>query len=462
MEKIIILIDMNAYFASVEQVCNPALRGKPVAVSGRGYPATGTSCNFTDIRGLRPATGTSHNSIRLPNGLRKENDEGGRKVVTPSRTIVTTVSYEARKYGIKTAMSLPEAKRLCPGLIVVCGDLDKYVDTSLRIHKILLEFTDQVEVFSIDECYLDVTHLCLPAVAGRNGVTPEDIGRKVKKRVKEETGLLCSVGIGPNKTMAKIAAKLQKPDGLVRITEAEIPEFFENFPVEELHGVGIGRKLSEKLQSMGICTAKELGDAPISMLTEYFGFLGYHLKNIGLGKDDSSVKRYSEVDEVKSVGHSYTLPKDTLNLDIIKSYLLMLSEKTGRRLREKKFAGRTVSLVVRYGDFFTFSKQRRLQHCIKTGYDIYFNAYRIFEQILPLKQGVRMLGVSISGLSVDTGQHFLLEELERKSTLTQTVDEINRKFGESTLKPASILTAENFGIYKKIGILGSRYSKDRN
>lgn len=422
MERVIFLIDMNSYFASIEQVCNPALRGKPIVVSGRGY---------------------------------KENDEGGRKVVTPSRSIITTASYEARKYGVKTAMTIPEAKRLCPGLIVVCGDLDKYVDTSLRIHKILLEFTDQVEVFSIDECYLDVTYLC------RNGVTPEDIGRRVKDRIKEETGLLCSVGIAPNKTLAKIAAKLQKPDGLVRIDRDEIPEFFANFPVEELQGVGIGRKLSEKLQSMGICTAQELGQAPLSMLTEYFGFLGYHLKNIGQGIDNSPVKKYSEIDEIKSVGHSYTFPRDTKNLDVVRSYLMMLSEKTGRRLRAKKFMGRTVSLVVRYGDFYTFSRQKCLKHYIKTGYDIYRAACGIFDAILPLDRPVRLLGVSISGLAADNGQQFMLDELNRNEKITETVDEINRKFGDFTVKPGSVLAAENFGIFKKIGVLGSRFKISR-
>lgn len=422
-ERVIFLIDMNAYFASIEQACNPALRGKPIVVSGRGY---------------REDDGDSHG-----------------RTVLPSRTIITTASYEARKYGVKTAMSLPEALRLCPHLIVVCGDLDKYVDTSLRLHKIMLEFTDQVEVFSIDECYMDVTYLV------RAGKDPCGIGREVKRRIKEETGLLCSVGIGPNKTVAKIAAKLQKPDGLVRITPEEIPGFFADFPVEELQGVGVGPRISEKLKSIGINTAAELGAAPVDKLTCCFGVYGYHLKNIGMGVDNSAVKKYSELDEIKSVGHTYTLPKDVWNTDMLRSYLRMLSEKTGRRLREKKFTGRVVSLTVRYADFFTFSRQKKLGHYIRSGYDIYFNALRIFEKLLPLGKAVRLLGVGISDLALDLKQGYLMEDMERREVLTDTVDEINRKFGDNTVKPVSLLSAENFGVYKKIGVLGSRFKVSR-
>jgi DNA polymerase-4 len=446
MDKVIFLIDMNAYFASIEQVCNPALRGKPIVVSGRGYPATY----------LNKSSSTSGTSdFGTHKGLRPEGDDTHGSTVLPTRTVITTASYEARKYGVKTAMNLPEALKLCPELIVVCGDLDKYVDTSLRIHKILLEFTDQVEVVSIDECYMDVTYLC------KAGKDPIKIAKEVKRRIKEETGLLCSVGIGPNKTVAKIVAKLQKPDGLVRITSAEIPGFFENFPVEELQGVGVGPKISEKLKSIGINTAGELGDAPLDKLTCCFGVYGYHLKNIGLGIGGSAVKKYSEIDEIKSVGHTYTLPKDISNIDMIKSYLRMLSEKTGRRLREKNLTGKVISIAVRYGDFFTFSRQKCLKHYIKTGYDIYFNAFRIFETLLPLQKAVRLLGVSISELAVDHGQRFLVEDMERQEKLTDVMDDINKKYGEFTIKPVSILSAENFGIYKKIGVLESRFKISR-
>lgn len=400
-------MDMNAYFASVEQAANPALRGKPVIVCGEG------------------------------------------------RTIVTAVSYEARKYGVKTGMSLPEAKTLCPCLICVVGDVHKYVDTTFKIQKILLEFTDQVEPFSIDECFADITHLC------KQEYDAKIVSKKIKERLKDELGLKCSIGIGPNKVVAKLASKMQKPDGLVEIREQDIPQIFAELPIEKLQGVGVGNKLSSKLTSLGIETAKELGDASISMLSAHFGIVGYHLKRIGQGQDDSPVKKYNEQEQIKSFGHSHTLPQDTKEIDTIKSYLFMLSEKVGKRLRQANFMGRTISLFVRYGDFTGFSKQHSLKYCIKTGYEIYSAANAILKKIMPLKKAVRLLGVSISSLTPDHKQQFLLEEMEKQDKLTRTVDTLNKKYGDFTVKPSSLLIAEHFGIQERCGLIGRYFFKKR-
>lgn len=390
-ERVVMLVDMNSYFASVEQVANPALRGKPIAVGGEG------------------------------------------------RTVIVTASYEARKYGVKTGMTVPEARKLCPHIIFVHGNLDKYIDTSHRIHKIFLEFTDYVDVFSIDECFLDITHLV------RKGSGAQDVGMAIKKRLKEEFGLICSIGIGPNRLIAKLASKFQKPDGLVEVSKEEIPELFSNLPVEELQGVGIGAKLSHKLNTLNIYTAKDIGDASISMLTSYFGVMGYHLKRMGRGEDDSKVRKYWEDDEVKSVGHSYTLPKDTRDLKVIKSYLRVLSEKVGNRLRAANLTGRTIGLVVRYSDFHTIIKHCTLKHHIKSGYDIYINAYKVFEKLLPLLKAVRLLGVNISNLLRDDKQQYFLDDISKQQKVVEMVDDINRKYGEFTLKPSSMLIADKFG-----------------
>lgn len=400
MSRVVLLIDMDAYFASVEQRTNPSLRGKPIIVCGEG------------------------------------------------RTVVTTASYEARKYGVKIGMTLPEAKKHCPGVITVYGNPEKYVDTSRRIHKILLEFTDLVEAFSIDECFLDITQL------SRQGFSPEEVSNKIKERLRKEFGLSCSIGIGPNKLIAKLASKMQKPDGLVEIRREDIPDLFSRLPIEELQGVGIGNKLAERLKSLGIRTAGKLGEASISLLTANFGIWGYHLKKMGKGGDDSKVARYSEYEQEKSIGHSHTLPKDTWDLIVIKSYLRMLSEKVGVRLREANLTGRTINLMVRYSDFNTFLKQHSLGCYIKTGFQIYSAAYGIFKNILPLKKAVRLLGVSISNFSVDNKQQFLFRSMEREERLVKTVDAINEKYGEFTVKPSSLLIAERFGLEERCGMIG--------
>ena len=400
MSRVILLLDMDAYFASVEQRANPSLRGKPIIVCGEG------------------------------------------------RTVVTTASYEARKYGVKIAMTLPEAKKLCPEVITVYGNPEKYIDTSLGIHKILLEFTDLVEAFSIDECFLDITQL------SRQGFSPQEISNKIKERLKEEFGLSCSIGIGPNKLIAKLASKMQKPDGLVEIRKEDIADLFSKLPIEELQGVGVGNKLARRLKSLGIGTAGKLGEASISLLTANFGIWGYHLKKMGKGEDDSKVPRYSECEQEKSIGHSHTLPKDTWDQAVIKSYLRMLSEKVGVRLREANLTGRTINLMVRYSDFNDFLKQHSLGCYIKTGFEIYSASYRIFKDILPLRKAVRLLGVSISNLCVDNKQQFLFRSMEREERLVETVDAINEKYGEFTIKPSSLLVAERFGLEERCGMIG--------
>src|ERR1035437_1243370 len=296
-ERKILLVDMNAYFASVEQQCNPELRGKPIVVCGEG------------------------------------------------RTIVTTASYEARRYGVKTGMNLYEAKRACPFVIPVIGNIDKYVSTSLQIHKILLEYTDRVEVFSIDECFMDLTDV------ERFWGGGEKIALRIKQSIKKQFGLTCSIGIAPNRVVAKIAGKYKKPDGLTILTAEEVPAFMAKLTVDQLQGVGLGNKVAQKLKYMGINTAKQLGEADADMLKARFGVMGRFYKNVGLGIDHTPVKSYSDEPPVKSVGHSHTLPEDTYDLSVVKSFLLMLSEKTAARLRGYKLTGRTVYLTVRFDDF---------------------------------------------------------------------------------------------------------------
>jgi len=405
-QRIILHIDMNAYFASVEQKANPSLRGKPIIVCGEG------------------------------------------------RTVVTTASYEAREYGVKTAMTLPEALKLCPEAIIVYGNPIKYIDTSLKIHKILVDYSDRVEIFSIDEYFLDLT----------NGKDPDFekaiiIAKGIKQRIKENFGLSCSIGIAENKLLAKLAGEMRKPDGLTLIKPEDKEKILENLPVEEL--CGIGEKIKEHLHALGIKTCGELGRAPVGLLVANFGFWGYHLKRMGKGEDANPVKYYWEEETVKSIGHSHTLPKDTEDLEIIKAYLLMLCEKVGVRLRQANLMGRTVMLILRYSDFSTFAYHLSLKHYIKTGKGIYFAAIKILEEkVSRLKRPIRLIGVTISNLIPEQKQTYLFETLEKEEKLTQATDRINEKYGEFTIKPALLLTAEKFGILSTCGLIGRYLFKD--
>ncbi|MCX8093767.1 MAG: DNA polymerase IV [Candidatus Goldbacteria bacterium] len=402
-EKKILLIDMNSYFASVEQMCNPALKGKPVIVCGRG------------------------------------------------RTVVVTASYEAREYGIKTGMTIPEARKLCPNVNIVYGNLDKYIDTSLKIHKIFLDFTDRVEVFSIDECFIDVTD-----VENYYGGA-ENIALIIKRRLKYEFGLTCSIGIGPNKVIAKLAAKMKKPDGLTIIPQKKVQDFLKELSIEKMQGIGIGKHLAEKFKKLGINTAADLGNADPMMLSGYFGILGQVYKNIGLGIDYTPVRSYYDKPPVKSVGHSYTFPQDTNNIEVIKSYLLMLSEKTGERLRYYKMAGKTVCIFIRFSDFSHIMRRNTYPHYFNSGVEIFKKSIEILvKNIFPLSKKVRLLGVSISGLTRITTQEYLFEEQRKNKKLIETVDEINGKYGQFTIKPLSMKIAENFGILKKCGVFTTR------
>jgi DNA polymerase-4 len=376
-------VDMNAFFASVEQQCNPRLRGKPVAVIGSN-----------------------------------------------KRTIITTASYEARAFGIKTGLTVPEAKKLCPHLILVTGDNKKYTDTCVQLISIYKNYTPVVEIFSVDEAFLDI--------AGSTKLFggEEKMARLLKEEIREKLGLTCSIGIAPNKLLAKLASDWQKPDGLVTIRAEEVPSLLEDLPVKEL--CGIGPHLEQYLTAMGIKTCGELGRKDPALLKKRFGVIGERLHFMGLGMDDSPVTPLEEEDEVKSVGHSMTLEKDIWESNLISLHILQLSEMVGRRLRTYGYQGRTVALTIRYADFTTFTKQCTLKGYIAHTTDIYQTALRILSSIR-LEQAVRLLGISVSNLCKRTVQLCLFEEGKKKGLATQAMDEINGRYGECTITWGTLL-----------------------
>lgn len=380
---------MNAFFASVEQRHNPQLQGKPIAVIG-----------------------------------------------SASRTVILTASYEARAFGVKTGQTTWEARRLCPQLILVPTSNRLYSATSQQIIAILRDYTPLVEVFSIDEAFLDIggsLRLFGPA---------EQIARQIKERIREELGLNCSIGIAPNKLLAKLASDLQKPDGLVIVQPDQVARLLEAMPVGEL--CGIGRATARQLSLMGIRSCGQLGRFPLDLLTRRFGVVGRRLQLMGQGVDDAPVVPEEEAAEVQSVGHSMTFSHDLEGDDEIRAKLLQLAEMVGRRARRYGVSGRTVTLTVRYADFSTFSRQQRQPEPLTISDDLYRAGLRILDE-LELEQPVRLLGITLSTLQRTSEQLPLFPEQRRKLQATVAMDAVNNRYGDFTVMQGSLLNQQEKG-----------------
>ena len=390
LKRVIFHLDLDAFFAQVEEVADPQLKGKPVFVVGHSMTSG----------------------------------------------IVLTANYAARKFGVKTGVPLREAKRLCPEAVLVPADCSKYSDTSEQIFDYLVRYTPLVEIFSIDEAFMDLTAEQSPEAQpkGAGERSPEDIAQEIKRWVRENFGLTISVGIAPNKLLAKLASGWEKPDGLFRILPEEIPGFFKTLPVEEL--CGIGSRLKHHLNGMGVRTAGELGAFSEIALFRRFGVTGLVLKRMGQGVDSSPVLPMDHLDPVKSIGHSYTLTRATRDRKTASRYLFWLSEKVGRRLRQRILEGQTVHTTVRFSDFETFSKQKNLSFFLNDGKTIFEYAWKIFSEIDRPGRPIRLLGVSVSGLRPADRERWLFESFNRRRSLLEAVDAVNDKYGEFTLRSA--------------------------
>jgi len=381
LNKQILLVDMDAFFASVEQQCNPALRGKPVAVVGPG-----------------------------------------------KRTVITTASYEARSFGVKTGMTIPEALECCPQLIIVRANNAKYTYTSQVLSKLYQKYTPLVEIYSVDEAFLDVTgsaHLFGGAL---------ELAKKLKSEIGSLFGLKATVGIGPNRLVAKTAAEISKPDGLREITPEQVPEIWKQLPVDKLWGVG--PRLARKLNSLGIKTAYELGQCATTWLKAHFGLVGVHLKALGLGIDPTeNVSSHNP----KSIAHSITLQKDIEEEKQIRQVLLRLSEMVASRARKYNYEGKTIALTVKTSSFTTTTRRKTLTTYTNNTHTIYLTALDIFKHICP-SEPVRLLGIALTNLRTANTQPALLSEIEKIRRLLQSIDTINEKHGAFTVCWANTLT----------------------
>lgn len=368
-------VDMDAFFASVEQLDNPQYRGKPLIVGGKSH-----------------------------------------------RGVVSTCSYEAREYGVHSAMPIVQAKRLCPTGIFVSGRMGRYVEVSQQMMKIFAEFSPCVEPLSIDEAFLDLSgmeHLV-------GDITL--LGRKIKMRIKEVTGLTASVGLAPNKFLAKLGSDLRKPDGLVIISAHNAKEFIAPLPVNKIFG--IGKKANEALQKIGIITIGQLAACDELYLKNILGNNTALVQNLARGIDDRPVENTREA---KSIGKETTYMEDLLTQEKYHDALWDLSQQVGWRVRNICLAGRTVTLKVKYRSFKSVTRSITTEVPVSADEDIFALVEKLIGQI-KWAEPVRLLGVSVSKL-VPAGELLLdFARDEKQQKRNAALDALKNKFGEHIIK----------------------------
>lgn len=373
-DRTIIHIDLDSFFVSVERVLNPGLNGKPVVVGGK-----------PDRRG-----------------------------------VVASASYEARGFGLRSAMPLATAARLCPQAIFIEGNFAAYREFSHKFMAILNDFSPFIEPMGIDEAYLDVTgfeslHDSIRKMA-------EDI----KQRIKTELGLPSSIGIASCKIVAKVASDYSKPDGLVEVPKDNEREFLAPLSVDRLPGVG--KQAMKTLKNLGIHTVGNLSSMPVHVLTRHFGTAGETMWRHANGIDDSKVIPPSEA---KSISRETTFQEDTHNRTFLESILWTQSEKIGADLRKKGKEGRCITLKLRYGDFSTITRSRTIQASINTDKQIFEIGTELLDKALTVKnQGIRLIGIGISNLVEPGLQTSLFDSSDhRLEKLNKAIDRIRNKYG---------------------------------
>lgn len=383
----ILHVDMDAFYAAVEQHDHPEYRGLPVIV------------------GADPKRGRG-------------------------RGVVSTCSYEARTYGVHSAMPISQAYRLCPQGVYLRVRMARYREIAERIVAIVQRYTDLVEPLSIDEAFLDVTgstRLFGPA---------DTIARRIKQDIVREQHLIASVGGAPNKFLAKLASDLSKPDGLLVIHEANIQSFLRDLPVSRLWGVG--QKTTRQLESLGLCTIGQVARWPLSQLTARFGMLGAHIWRLAHGLDDRPVAPQRAA---KSIGAETTFAEDTAELETLRRTLLELAEKVGHRLRAEGFTAAKVTLKFRDADFVTLTRSRLLETPTAAALDLYGAANQLLRNLAVGAKPVRLLGIAAAELMpIAQGQLPLFPDAALKRLQAeQAEDAIKARFGPHAITRAALL-----------------------
>lgn len=381
--RIIFHIDMNCFYASVEMAYNPDLKGKPIAIAGNPEERKG---------------------------------------------IIVTSSYEARAKGVRTTMPVWQAKKLCPELLLLRPNFERYREASRRIFKMLSEITPIVQPVSIDEGYLDVTE-----TVGLG--TPEEIARNLQQRMLKELDIPCSLGIAPNKFLAKMASDMKKPMGITVLRKRELSKRLWPLPIEEMHG--IGEKTANKLKKIAIATIGDLAKHDVYELKQLLGVNGERLKNRANGIDDRPVDPEA-VHDFKSIGSSQTLAHDSTDWGELYQLLGRLTENVARRVKRKEAMGKSVQLMIRFHNRRTITRSKTLQSYIESKEDILLVAKELLEKHWN-EEAVRLLGVSLQNLEIrkQVGEQlnlFTYQSNAKKEKLYEAIDQLSTKYGKGVFR----------------------------
>ena len=403
MERIIIHSDLNNFYASVEKILNPELSGKPVAV-----------CGNTEER----------------------------------KGIVLAKSEEAKRFGIKTGDTVWQAEKKCPDLVVIPPHFDLYISYSKKVKEIYSRYTDLIESYGIDECWLDISKstLLFPKYEGEKYILTDGeksysegflrhLGDCIRNAVKEQLKLTVSCGVSFNKVYAKLGSDLKKPDGTSVISKTGYREIIFGLPVEDL--LFVGKATAEKLKKMGLTTIGKLAEADDDKMYREFGKVGLTLLKNARGLDEDPVRHKDDIREMKSIGNSCTYAEDVTNLRKVKRLLYVLSESVASRLRQSgQGLADTVHLWVRDANLNDFSVQKKVRHTALCG-EIAQHAYSLFESNVKPPFKVRSLGVTVSGFDNGNSQLTFDEtsgSYNKREAVERCVDEIRKKHGYSKLQ----------------------------
>ncbi len=382
----ILHVDMDAFYASIEERDRPELAGRPVIVGG--HP---------DRRG-----------------------------------VVSAANYLAREFGVHSAMPSATARRQCPQAVFLPPRIDYYAEISRQIREIFRRYTPLVEPLSLDEAFLDVAgsvHLFGP---------PAEIGRRIKQEIRGELRLVASVGVAENKFLAKIASDLEKPDGFVVVDPQRVQEFLDPLPVGRLWGVG--RAGSRSLEKLGVRTIGQLRRLPVEVLRQRFGSLGDHLQQLAHGVDH---RRVVPDHRAKSISHETTFEQDVAKPEVLRAWLLELTDQVARRMRRHGLRGRTVQLKVRFADFRTITRSQTLPEPTSVTRELWQAAAELFDSRLPPEPPpVRLLGMGVSGLEgpAETQQQlFDGQQRQRETQLDMATDAIRARYGRSAIRRAGTM-----------------------
>ena len=394
MQRVIFLVDMNAFFISCETARNPKLKGKPAAVAGDPKNRSG---------------------------------------------IILAANYEARKYGVRTTMVLHEARKLCPEIILVPPDRSLYGAKSREVMNILRRYSPIIEQNSIDEAWMDLTGS--QTLFGK----PKDIAEKIMGDIQSELDLLCSIGISENKFLAKMACEIKKPMGITEVWIKDIEKKIWPLPVKDMYG--IGKQTDKKLFDLGIYTIGNIANGDKRLLHKLFGKYGDELYRLANGMDASPVTEQPEYDS-KSISRSTTLPQDTNDLEYAKTVLLRLAEEVGAEARKLDCRGKTVSIVIKYSDFKSFTRQKSISPTYLTR-DIYKTGISLLEENWNVNRQVRLLGIGLSNMWEESlSEQITLfdlmgekkeEKSQKEEKLEKAIDKIREKYGQDKINRAKLM-----------------------